>query len=465
MLLVTGGFAGLALIGLMLAADSLRLLGLAVPVLVMLGFAMLVNPAVFLTFFVGLRPLVDVAVFFPVGGYTLGTIWGAALLGVLFVYWLLHGSKMPMRDARWLVPAVFVIAYALFTMVGRTGDSFAATSALMKIASWVFLALACEQIAMTADGQRTIVRAGTLMATLTAAAIALAISQNQYGAAYYAGGEAYNTMGQGPHGLASMAVVSSAFVWMGAMHSRHRAVYAILAMLLGVGIALSLVRTTFLAYALVTGWFVLWSLRSRQPKVVLTALAAVVAVAIAVFMFQDAMLARLTDLTFLSGHGGVEMEAGSGRIGIWTTLISSATASASRLLLGQGAAGSLQAFAAVSGSELWAHNDFLEFLVTGGVGLLLLHLLTVAWLIEPGPRLLRDPRSTQKVRDVGALVFVIGFAYVVMAIFNGMAFYLSASLAMAMLVGLARGMTASPGETFLDTAGMVDVTDQVDNAI
>ncbi|MDY0088603.1 MAG: hypothetical protein RBS78_08670, partial [Coriobacteriia bacterium] len=289
-LLIIGGFAGLALLGAMLSLDSLRLLGLAVPVLVMLGFAILVNPGLFLAYFVGLRPLVDIAVFFPIGGYTLGTIWGAALLGVLFVYWILYGVRMPMRDTRWLIPTVFVIAYALFTMVGRSGDSFEAISALMKIASWVFLALACEQIASTPDGQRTIVRAGTLMAGLTAAVIAVAISQNQYGAAYYAGGEAYNTMGQGPHGLASMAVVSSAFVWMGAMHSRRRTAYAILAALLGVGIALSFVRTTFLAYALITGWFVLWSLRSKQPRVVFTALAAVAAVVVAVFMFQDAML-------------------------------------------------------------------------------------------------------------------------------------------------------------------------------
>jgi hypothetical protein len=134
------------------------------------------------------------------------------------------------------------------------------------------------------------------------------------------------------------------------------------------------------------------------------------------------------------------------------------------LLLGQGAAGSIQAFAAVSGSELWAHNDFLEFLVTGGVGLLFLHLLTVGWLVAPGPRLLHDPRSSAKVRDVGELVFVIGLAYIVMAIFNGMAFYLSASLAMAMLVGLARGMAVSPGATFLDATNSVNPADKVSSA-
>lgn len=448
---VVGAVAGLALVGAMLAMDATRLLGVAVPVLVMLGFAILVNPTLFLAYFVGLRPLVDAAVFFPVGSYTLGTVWGAALLGVLLVYWILHGIPSPMRSSDWLIPVLFVVAYALFTMVGRSGDPFDATSNLMKIVSWVFLALACEQIAGTAEGQRTLVQAGTLMAILTAVVIAIAISQNQYGAAYYTGGEGYNTMSQGPHGLASLAVISSAFVWMGAMHSRHRTAYTVLAALLGIGIALSFVRTTFLAYALVTGWFVLWSLRSKQPRAVVTAIVAVLAVAGAVYAFQDAMLARLADLSFLSGHGGVELEAGSGRIGIWTTLVKSATATTGRLLLGQGASGSQQAFAAVSGSELWAHNDFLEFLVTGGVGLLFLHLVTVVWLMAPGPNLMRDPRSSQRAKDVGQLVFVVSLAYLVMAIFNGMAFYLSASLAMAMVVGLARGMLQSPGETFLDT--------------
>ena len=44
---------------------------------------------------------------------------------------------------------------------------------------------------------------------------------------------------------------------------------------------------------------------------------------------------------------------------------------------------------------------------------------------------------------------VVVVAYAVMAFFNGVVFY-QASLAMAMIVGSARGMYRTPGLTFLD---------------
>ena len=448
-LLASGVVVGLILVGVLLAIESTRAIGIVVSVIPLLLLALFANPVLFVLLYVGMRPLVDSVVFLRAGGYTFGVVWGALLMVVLAIYWFTRGIRRPIHGASWLVPTGFVLAYALFTLT-RGGDALAVLSNCIKLASWVLVALTCEQIASTAKGQRLIVRAGTLMAVLTVAVIVFAVVKNQYGAAYYAGDNSYDTAAQGPHGLASLAVLTSVFVWMGAMRDRRRGVYVALAGLLGVAVALSFVRTTFLAFALITVWFLLWSLRSRRPSAVIAAFAATLAVFAAVYAFQDAMLGRLSDLSSLASGGGVEFSTGSGRIGLWQAVWQSATASPEALLLGQGAGASGRAAAAVTGTVFWAHNDFLEFLITGGIGLLVLHILTLGWLLTSGVRLSRDQHQSKAVREVGRLISVAGLAYLVMAFFNGMAFYLSASLAMAMIVGLARGMQETPGATFLD---------------
>jgi len=443
------GAAAVIAVGALLGSDSTRAIGLAVPIGLLLVVAMVWEPTYFLLFYVALRPLADAAVHVQIGPMSLGALWGGGLMIALALYWVARGLRQAVRDISWLLPIAFALAYAVFTF-GRGGDTAYAFSSWIKIASWVLLAITCEQIAATAAGQRAIVRAGTLMAVLTVAVIALAVVQNQYGAAYYTYGQ-YDTVGQGPHQLASMAVLLTTFVWIGAMHGvgRMRWLYVALAGLLGVGIALSLVRTTFLAFALLTVWFLIWSLRGKRWGPVVAALAATTAAGAVVYTFQSSVVQRMTDLSNLSLGGSAALSAGSGRLGIWQAVWTSATSTSAALLLGQGASASFAVTAAVLGNDLWSHNDFLEFLITGGVVLLGLYILTIGWMLVSGTRLFRDAARLRPVRDLGQLVAAAVVAYVVMAFFNGMAFFES-TLVMAMLVGLVRGVQRTPGCSFID---------------
>jgi len=443
------GVVFLVLVGALLATEQTRVLGIVLPVAGLLAIAALVNPVFLVLAYVATRPLADAVVFVPVGGFRLGELWGAGLVVVLVAYGFTAGVRGRPSGSRWLIPLSFFFALALASLT-RSAELTDAVSGLVKVGSWILLALTCEQIASTAAGQRLIARTGVAIAVLTLVVIGVAVVQNQYGAAYYAGGAAYDTVGQGPHGLASMAVMSSVFVWAGAMYSRRRLLYTGIAALLGAAIVLSLVRTTFLAFVLLALWFTWWSLRSRRPSVVVAALAALAGVAVAVYLLQGELLSRLSDLSSLTSGGSIGEAAGSGRIGIWTALFRSATSSAQTLLLGQGADASSQVALASVGDDFWAHNDFLEFLVTGGVGLAVLHLMTLVWLLSPGLSLSRDRRQSREVRDVARLLTVAGLAYMLMAFFNGMAFYLSASLVAAMFAGLALGLRRTPGASFLD---------------
>jgi hypothetical protein len=448
---------GLTVIGVLLAVESTRAIGVAVAAVVLSVIGFVASPTAFVLVYVGLRPLVDAVVFISVGPYTVGMAWGFGLLLVLVAYWIVRGFGRPMHGAGWVVPIGFALAYTLFAL-SRGGITIDAISDCVKIVSWVLLAVTCEQIAYTVEGQRLIMRAGTLMAILTLVVVGIAVLKNQYGAAFYGdlyGEGAFRSMGQGPHALASIAVITSTFVWTGAMHARVRWPYVLLASILGLAVALSFVRTTILGFGLLTLWFLAWSLRSRRPGAVAAAFAAALAVLGAVYVFREAMLERVADITLVFS-GGPSIEAGSGRIGIWGAVLASALASPKNILLGQGANGSMQAVAMVFGENLWAHNDFLEFFITGGIGLALLHLLVLGWMILPAVRLVRDPRQSRPVHETGLLIAIVGLVYLVMAIFNGMAFYLSASLAMAMVVGLARGMCATPGATFLDAPAEAD---------
>lgn len=445
------GLAAVTAVGAALAFDRTRALGIAGPLAVLAGLALITQPASFVAFYVGLRPLVDAAVYVQLGGWTLGTVWGAGLILSIAVYWLVRGIRRPAPGADWLLPFGFAFAYVLAALA-RTGLSSAdlsnAVSNCVKLGSFVLVGFTCEQIASSASGQRQIMRAGTVMAVLAVAVIALAIVRNQYGIAYYTT-TVRDTVGQTPHGYASLAVLSSTFVWIAAMRDKPQWHWILLAGLLGAGVALSFVRTTFLAFALIAAWFLLWSVRRKRMSSVTAASAVVASVGGVLYAFRDIVAQRLADFSFLSSGGGMAGMAGSSRIGIWQAVLLSATSSSSAFLLGQGPAASFRATLAALGGEFWSHNDYLEFLITGGIGLLVLYILLIAWLLVSMTRLARDTRQSSAVHDVARLMSVVVVAFVVMGVFNGIVFEQS-SLAMAVLVGLARGMYRTPGATFLD---------------
>jgi len=443
--LVGAGIAFLCGIGALVGYGPTTVLGLGIPIVLLLGVGVFSAPELSVIVYAMLRPFADAAVHVQVGGVSLGTVWGAGFMVVLACYWFLVGFRRPLRGYSWFVPVVFVIAYAVLAF-GR-GDFSYTLSTWVKIASFVLFALTCEQIAGTRKGQVLIQRAGVVLAILTVAVMGLALASNQYGPAYYAGQA--ESVTQGPHALASMGVLASAFVWIGAMFGRRRGRYLLLAAVLAIGICLSLVRTTFLAFAILALWFLFWGFKNRSRGALAIATTAFAAAVAAVWAFQDTLSSRISDLAFLVSGGGQELQAGSGRIGIWATVLQSATATSGALLFGQGSGASLAATSAMFGAALWSHNDFIEFLITGGVGLLLIYLMVIAWLFVSTAKLAMSPQQSPQARAVGRLMVVMVVAFVVMAFFNGIIFFQS-SMAMAMVVGLARGMAETPGATYLD---------------
>jgi O-antigen ligase len=135
-------------------------------------------------------------------------------------------------------------------------------------------------------------------------------------------------------------------------------------------------------------------------------------------------------------------------VGFETAIMGTTFNSGRLLLIGGGALTTERITSAVVGNRVWAHNDFLEMLATGGAFLLLGYLALLMWLYWSFWLLARDPRQGRAARDVGIVGLLAVGAFTVVSMFNGVV--TSPAVAFAVLLGLARGMTTTPGATFLD---------------
>lgn len=426
--------------------------GIAVPVTALLAVTLVAQPASFVLFYAASRPLIDSVVFLQLGGLTLGMVWSAGLIVSAGYYWLARGIRRPVPTG-WLMPFGFVLAYALFAL-GRPGLSsvelFTAVTSCLKAALFVLIGLTCDQIASSTRGQNLIVRAGLLMAVLTLVPIAAAIARNEYGVAKYTM-DVSDTLGQTAHGLAGLALLTSAFAWIAVMRGRVQWRWILLAGLLGAGVVLSFVRTVLLAFALMVTWLLVSSVRRKRTGSVMSAFVVVAGGAGILYVFRDLVAQRFVDFSYLWSGGGMAEYAGSSRIGIWQAVLHSATSSPAAFLLGQGPVASYRAAYAATGMNVWSHNDFLEYLVTGGIGLLALYVAVLAWLLVSMTRLALDSRQSTAVHDVAGLITTVVVAVAFMSFVNGG--MLDGALPLALLVGLARGMYRTPGLTFVDGDG------------
>ena len=426
-----------AALGVGLAFDETRvwvLVGLGVTALVI---AVITQPALTVLAYAASRPLADLAVFVRVGPLTVGQWWGAGLIALMGAYWVLRpaGSRPPTRAS--FAPLLFALLYALLT-VWRP-DAVFAVSNVVKLVSWLLLIPTVEDIATNAQGQRWVLFAGGAASVVLLGVVAFSVATDRYGAAYYAG--TLLDVGQGPHGLASIAVMDLSFVLLLGVLRPGRWLPLVLTALLGVAVALSFVRTTFLAYCVVLAVFLVWSLRGRGMRSVLTATAAVAALGTTIYVLQDQVVGRLSDLRFIGSGGGSQVWAGGGRVGIWLAVLAGSTDSAAHLVYGLGAGSSFALVYTAMGASVWAHNDFLEFLVTGGVLLLGGYLVLVAWMWRSMGAFPKEDSASRGVSWIGHAAVL---AFVFMAFFNGIAFY-QASVMMGMLVGLYRGFAATEG--------------------
>ncbi len=434
-----GGVCAVGL-GIAVAFDITRIPAIAGVGSLVLICAVLVWPAETVLVYAASRPLADLFVYVKVGSFTLGQIWGAGLICVVVAYGFTRlvlvddtvRSPVDGRpDAWWIVPGCLLLGYAMFTL--WRPDSSLAFVNTVRLSSWILLAMATSSICRSERGRRMTLRAGIAVAVLVLIVIAIAISQNRYGAAYYAPGD-FGDIGQGPHGLASTAVMSLPFVLVGYLTARRPGVYGALVVLLGVAVVLSLVRTTFLAFLMILGAFMISALRRRGAREASAGIAGLVALAGAVYFAQGAVLDRLGDISFLFGGSRSPVWAGGGRIGIWQALLSAMAVSPVRLIYGLGAGASYGLVGLALGAEKWAHNDYIEMLVTGGIPLALLFATVVAWMAYTSREFRRSVAADPSSATVSAVMTATVWAWALMAFFNGMAFY-QASIVMALLLG------------------------------
>jgi hypothetical protein len=392
------------------------------------------------------RPVVDAFVYTSVGGLTLGEAWGIGLIVVAVAYLIVAGTaRLP------LAPVLMVLAFLSLTLV-RPVVSEAVSSGL-KLASWLLVAIAVAQIARSRRGQEMILGAMTACATVCVLTVAVVIAQGRFGAAYYGfaeGGGGYET----PHALSRLAVLLLPFVLVQVMAGRRVVLSLLLSGALGLTIIYSFVRTAYLALLVIVAAYVLASLRVATVWVKVSFVAMVAAIGTAVGLLRAMILARLSDLPLINSLLGLEdtsgeLGAGSGRVTLWRGLWDRSVDSASDVVVGQGAGASYRLAKAAVGSSIWAHNDFLEFFVTGGLVLAAAYLLVLVWILRIDLRLFHDTRQSALVHACSVLALGVFAGYVVLSLADGVAMF-AGSVVMGVFVGLTQGMQETPGETAID---------------
>jgi O-antigen ligase len=419
-------------------ASGYELAALAVPAAVLFGLLFVRSPAVALLGYVATRPVVDAIVLQAGGAVTVGKIWGVGLLILLVVF---LATTEGQADARVPLPVLVLIAsYAIFAARGDTG---LALEYGLKLAMWLLLIVAVERISRTADGQTLCFKAGYALSVVGAPLIAALIATNNYGASYYA--DVTPGVEQGPHGLAFLALLAIPFPLIALLHRWKPLLSLTLVGVLAVEITLSYVRTALVALMLIAVVYLFVAIRRRRP----TAFVVAGAFAVAAYFVQGRIANRLSDLSGFTSSAGDPSKAGSGRLAIWTAVWDGTTHSAVTAVFGAGAGASNALSKQATGVYLYAHNDFLEFFATGGVVLFAAYVVFIGWAIRSVWALYSDRRQSSQVHVIASIAFAAIAMFLAISFLNSVVFY-AACVGFAVLLGLVRGMSATPGNTCFD---------------
>lgn len=438
------------LLGVSAAGDGYRIYvgGLAACFVILAAW--LVSPELTVLGYVAARPLVDAIVNQSVGPLTLGQVWGAGLLVLCCGYICL----VPAADggARGLArtPLVVLVGYAALTFT-RSGIG-SAFDTWMKLASWLLLALVVGRIAGTRRGQSRSVQSMYVFSVLVVVVVAYFVATDKYGTFYYSRAwlQPFNSLGQDPHAMAAMAVMVLPFVFFYVLAGRHRAFSLIVAGAVGFCVVLSFVRSAYAGFLVVAGGFVAVSMTSRRYGARAVAWSTIALAALAAYVWRGIFIERVGSFSeFLQGGASANL-ATAGRLDFYRAILSYSGSSLSHLLVGGGAGTSVRVTAHATGMSVVAHNDALEMLATGGVLLLALYCLLVAWMIWVPLSVCRDGTQSKVVREFAAIATAAVLAYVAMSLVDGMVFYTPSSVAMGVLLGLMSGMRHTPGRTALD---------------
>ncbi|HZK59490.1 MAG TPA: O-antigen ligase family protein [Cryobacterium sp.] len=433
--------------GRLVAAPSTQVLTLAGSA-ALIYFALFVwQPAAAVLAYIALRPLVDAFVFQQVAGFTLGELWGLGMVLSACLYLLLENADDKDKLKLPAAPIAFLF-FVLMLSITRPPLTGAITS-WTKIASWILVMLVCERISRNARGQRMTWWTGIAMGAMLTLAVTVMIRQHRYGSAFYANwGTGLKLGGQLPHALSMAAVLLLPFALVGVMFIAPRILSLAISAGLLMAIFLSYVRTALLGSVVVLAALLVLAFRFGG-RIRTAGIAVAAGVGVAVFIARDRILQRFSDLTLLSSSGATQSEAGSGRMGIWSTYLDHAFDNVVHTLVGRGANAAELLGVTVFGRQSGAHNDTIELLLSGGVVLVACFIVLIVWMAATPVRTLRDPEQSQPTKAFAALALGAVLAFALMSQLNGIVFYQS-SVVIGLVVGLVRGMAATPGETFLD---------------
>jgi O-antigen ligase len=415
------------------------------------------QPEIALLTYISLRPLVDAFVFEGFGGFTLGEVWGIGMVVSAALFLLLQGADGVQRIRMSAMPLAFLLFLAVLTFTRP--ELITAVAGWTRVASWVLVMVCCEHISRRREGQRMCWAAGMGMGAALIVSVSIMIFQGRFGSAFY-GDPLREIAGQLPHPLAVGAVLLLPFALAGALLLGRRVVSLLIATGLVAAIIQSYVRTALLGALFVLAALLAVAARGTG-RARMAGLAVATGVALAAYATWDRISERFADLTLLSESGAAQGGAGSGRLAIWRTAIDNAFADVRHAIIGRGAGAAETIMTEALGIRVGAQNDLLDFLLAGGLLLASSYLVLLVWMTSRPWRMLRDPGQSGDAQGFALLTLGAVVAFAVMSMLNGIATY-QPSVAVGLLVGLSRGMSSTPGRTFLDATDDAPPDDRQD---
>ncbi len=325
------------------------------------------------------------------------------------------------------------------------GDPGIATQFGLKLALWVLLIVAVERIARTRSGQAMCFWAGYALAMGTVVLIAVLLALNRYGSALYSELGAGLTEGveQSPIPLAFLALFCVPFPLIALVQRMLPTLSLFLVAALAIEITLSFVRTALVALVPLVLVYIFVGFRRRRPA----ALALAAALVATTFAVQERLATRFADLSLIGS--GDASGAGSDRVAIWTSVWEEHDLVDRRVdrrrrcrhepcTLRRGdqpLRRRAQRLPRVLGHRWRASRCSVRCVLRvdrAGV-----------WLVY------RDRRQSSRARTVAAIAFGVLAAFFVTSLLGAISFY-AALVGFALLIGLVRGMGATPGETCFD---------------
>lgn len=402
-------------------------------------------PTAALLLYIALRPLVDAFVFREFGGFTLGELWGMGMVASCVAFLLLENTERQSPVRLPGVPVAFLLVLLVLTIV--RADVMTAVAGWTKVASWILVMLVAERISRDRRGQSLCWWSGIGMSLVLVFSVTVMIAQDRYGQAFY-GDPLRRIEGQLPHPLAIGAVLLLPFALTGAILAGRRLISAVATIGLLAAVILSYVRTALIGGAIILVSLLIVTMRIKG-KARGVGLAIAFGVVAAAYVARDQIVARFADLSLLSSTGNTQGGAGSGRLTIWRTAVDAAFDGPLHTFIGRGAGGSERVMQDALNIFVGAQNDLLDFLLDGGLVLAVTYIVLIIWMAASPIRILRDREQSANARSLAILALGAVAAFVVMSALNGIATY-QPSIAIGLLIGLIRGVSATPGGTFLD---------------